>query len=107
MSRDEVLEQLRAECQEDHVGLWQMVNAVQQDLGIRGDDDVRAATLDLVRALLAKLGIEIGLPAPDGRHFNAWKLSPDEAAKAIEEKWTALGRNPTIGEVAWFNGAGR
>jgi hypothetical protein len=29
-------------------------------------------------------------------------LPPDQAVSRIEKEWSALGREPNIGEVAWF-----
>jgi hypothetical protein len=103
VDREEIVAQLLAECDEDHVGLWELVNAVQLDLGIRDPATVRAATLDLVRSLLEHPRMEIGVPTPDGRHFAAWDVSSDEAVEAIRQQWEALGRDPDIGEIAWFS----
>jgi hypothetical protein len=88
-----------------HVGLWRIVNAVRYDLGSRNPGETRAMTLRLVHSLLHDRGMQVGHPAPDGRHFVAWDLSPDQAMSRIEKEWTALGRDPTIGEVAWFTSA--
>jgi hypothetical protein len=49
--------------------------------------------------------MQAGHPTPDGRHFVAWDLSPDQAVDQIEREWLALGREPGIGEVAWFTSA--
>jgi hypothetical protein len=46
--------------------------------------------------------MQVGQPAPDGRHFVPWDLPPDQAVKRIEQEWAVLGREPTIGEIAWF-----
>jgi hypothetical protein len=99
---DEVLESLVAECQEDHVGLWEIVNAVQLDLGAKDPGQTQALTLQLVRRLLDERGMQVGHPASDGRHFVSWGLPPQEAVRRIEQEWSALGREPKIGEVAWF-----
>jgi hypothetical protein len=102
MTPDEVLESLVEECHDDHVGLWEIVNAVQVDLGAVHPAETRATTLRLVRGLLEEEGMQVGHPAPDGRHFVPWSLSPDQAVSRIEREWSALGREPDIGEVAWF-----
>jgi hypothetical protein len=62
-------------------------------------------TLQLVRKLLEVGEMHVGHPAPDGRHFVSWRVSPKEAVLRIEEEWSALGREPNIGEVAWFTSA--
>jgi hypothetical protein len=102
MMSDEVLESLVEECHEDHVGLWEIVNAVQFDLGPKNPEETQALTLQFVRRLVDEPGMQVGHPAPDGRHFVAWDLPPDEAVRRIEQEWSALGREPNIGEVAWF-----
>ena len=105
MTEHDVLEGLLAECRDDHVGLWELVNAAHFDLGSSDSDRTRQLTLALVRRLLNEPGILVGHPAPDGRHFVAWDLTPDEAFHRIEREWSALGRDPDIGEVAWFTSA--
>jgi hypothetical protein len=103
MLLDEVVERFVEEGRDDHVGLWQLVRAVREDLGLRDPVEVRAATLDLVRVLLAEHGIEAGFPAPDGRGFLPWSSRPDETIDRIARGWDALGRDPNIGEIVWFN----
>ncbi len=102
MTPDEVLESLIEECDRDHVGLWEIVNAVRLDLGSKGSQETRALALQLVRRLLSERGMRVGHPAPDGRGFVSWDLPPDQAVRRIEQEWTSLGREPNIGEVAWF-----
>jgi hypothetical protein len=102
MTADDALESLVEECREDHVGLWRLVRTVRHDLGASGAQDIRAVTLRLVRGLLQQPGIQVGHPAPDGRHFLPWGLPAEQALSRIEREWTALGREPGIGEVAWF-----
>jgi hypothetical protein len=105
MTADDVLESLVEECHEDHVGLWRVVNAVRFDLGSTNPPETRELTLRLVRRLLQERGMQVGHPAPDGRHFVSWGVSPDQAVSRIEHEWAALGRDPNIGEVAWFTSA--
>jgi hypothetical protein len=105
MTPDDVLESLAEECREDHVGLWEIVNAVRFDLGATDPSETRALTLRLVQRLLRERGMQVGHPTPDGRHFVSWGLPPDQAVSRIEQEWSALGREPDIGEVAWFTSA--
>lgn len=102
MTADDILDNLVEECHEDHVGLWRIVNAVRFDLTSADPVQTRALTLRLVRSLLWVRGVQVGRPASDGRHFVPWNLPPDEAMSRIEKEWAALGREPNIGEVAWF-----
>jgi hypothetical protein len=105
MTPDDVLESLAEECHADHVGLWEIVDAVRSDLGSTSASETRALTLRLVRSLLSERGMQVGHPAPDGRNFISWDLSLDQAVSRIEKEWSALGREPNIGEVAWFTSA--
>ena len=94
MTPEDVLESLVEECHEDHVGLWEIVNAVRFDLGSVNPMEIRAMTLELVRSLLHDRDMQVGHPAPDGRHFVSWNLPPDQAVRRIEKEWSALGREP-------------
>jgi hypothetical protein len=62
----------------------------------------RPVTLRLARGLICERGMQVGFPAEDGRHFEAWQLTPEQSLRRIEDEWIALGREPNIGEVAWF-----
>src|SRR5262249_45760886 len=105
MTTDDVLESLVEECHDDHVGLWRIGNAGRFDLGSTDPQEVRTQTLRLVRSLLHDRGMQVGHPAPNGRQFVPWNLPPDQAVRRIEEEWSALGREPNIGDVAWFTSA--
>ena len=102
MTPEDVLEQLAEECHKDHVGLWEIVEAVQFDLNSATPEETRALSLGLVRCLLKERGMLVGHPASDGRHFISWGLAPDQALSRIEREWSALGHEPNIGDVAWF-----
>jgi hypothetical protein len=49
--------------------------------------------------------MQIGQPAPDGRHFLPWGLPPEQAVRRLENEGAALGREPDIGDLAWFTSA--
>jgi hypothetical protein len=97
----DVLESLVEECHQDHVGLWEVVRAARLDLGALTAADTHATTLRLVRSLLDR-GMLVGYPAADGVGFVPWGLSAESAVRRIEQEWSVLGRDPNIGEVAWF-----
>ncbi len=106
MTREDVLKSLVQECHEDHVGLWEIVDAGRMDLGSADPAETRVKTLELVRSLLQEQGMQVGYPAPDGRHFDSWDLSPEQVLGRSENEWSTLGREPNIGEVAWFTVCG-
>lgn len=103
MNIDEVIDELAEECEDDHVGLWEVVTAARLDLGMTSPEEVRAVTLRLVRALLSDKGVRAGFPTPDGRHFVPWPMTPTQVLGRIEEEWDRLGRAPHLGEIVWFN----
>jgi hypothetical protein len=103
MQAADIVEMFVEEGLTDHVGLWQVVGAVRDDLGVNGPDAVRESALGLIRLMLIEGGMQAGFPAPDGRGFQPWPVSADQAIRRIEQEWIALGRDPNIGEVVWFN----
>src|SRR5258708_4524257 len=98
---DTIFEEFVDECREDHVGLWRIANAARRILGESTTVQRRALGLSLARRLLEN-GMLVGQPTEDGRHFVSWDLPIDAALQRLEREWTALGRDPDIGEVAWF-----
>jgi hypothetical protein len=106
MTQNEVLDNLVEECRVDHVGLWEVINAAQFDLGAADAVQTRDITLSLVRGLICERGMLVGFPAEDGRHFDPWDVPPEQAIRRIEEEWSVLGREPDIGEIAWFTSEG-
>jgi hypothetical protein len=103
MLAEELLQDFAEEGREDHVGLWEIVRAVREDLGVSDTAEVRQVTLDLIGGLLRRYGMEAGRPAPDWRNFLPWGLSPEETIRRIEAEWLALGRDPSLWEIVWFN----
>src|SRR5207245_3328951 len=99
---EDLLQSLLEECRDDHVGLWRIVKAVRLDLGCRTPIEIRTMTVGLIRRLLEEHGALVGHPTADGREFVPWNLPPDQAVSRIEKEWSALGRDPNIGDVAWF-----
>ena len=101
MTATDVLESLVEECRVDHVGLWEVITAARLDLGASTYLETQATTLQLVWGLLNR-GMFVGYPAADGVGFVPWEVSAEGAIRRIEQEWSALGREPNIGEVAWF-----
>ena len=91
-----------AECQEDHVGLWWIVNEVKNSFPSFSPQEVHSKVVELLRKILAVPGIKAGFPTPNGKNFEAWQLAPEQVIEKVQVEWAALGRDPTLGEVAWF-----
>src|SRR5581483_1558441 len=107
MGYQEVLESLIEECEDDHVGLWAILWPVHVEMGVQDQREARVTTMRLVRDLLVEHGMLAGFPTKDGRGFTPWDLPPDAVIRRIDEEWTALGREPNIGDIVWFTAANR
>jgi hypothetical protein len=100
---DDMERELLAECAEDHVGLWSVLWQARHALPPDATpSDARELTLGLIGRLLKRGLIRAGFPAPDGRNFEPWSLTPDEVLARTDSEWVSLGRDPEIGEVVWF-----
>jgi hypothetical protein len=86
---------------EDHVGLWEVIRMVERHAPEWEVARVREYTLSLLHDLLSAGQIEAGMPAMNGREFEAWKLPAASIVARIRDEWKA-DKRPTIGEVAWF-----
>jgi hypothetical protein len=102
LPQPQLLEDLVAECRQDHVGLWEIVNAVRDELEPCDEAELKRRTQELLGQLLTERGMRVGQPAGDGRGFVAWNASRDEAVRRIMSEWAALGKDPDIGDIAWF-----
>lgn len=93
---------LLREAAEDHRGLWIFPWSLREEFGIEDHEERRRITLRMVSDLLGAGLLRAGFPK--GRlDFEPWTLSADEAVKRIEREWDALGREPDIGEIVWFD----
>jgi hypothetical protein len=96
------LDELLAEFDDDHVGLWVVVRRVHQFLGAERPDKIKAFVLSLLGFLLREELIVAGFPAANGRDFEPWKSNPADSIKRIASEWDGLGREPKGGEIVWF-----
>ena len=104
---DEVLSDVREdldafcdEAREDYLGLWQIT--MRANRLASSDERAREAAFADIRALLAR-GVRAGNLTGDGG-FAAWAdQRPDAVIERIRREWAALGRAPTVNEIAWFD----
>lgn len=100
---EELKSQYLVEAQEDYVGLWRLTSSLRERYGISDPNEVRQLTLQLVRELLAAGMEAVDLPS-EGSGCTPW---PDQnhnhVLERIEREWYALGREPNIGDIVWFN----
>jgi hypothetical protein len=103
MGYDDVLAALVEACDEDWVGLYEVVRIVRGEVGTASAEQVRLVTVPLLRALLEEHEVVAGFPHYTGVRFLPWEVPSKEALDRIDFEWSALGRDPVISEVAWFS----
>lgn len=97
-------EAVLAELRDDHADLWKLLWIVkaEAELDEAMPKTVRQESLAVIAALLEGGYVHPG--APRGREsFSPWPLDATDALARIEREWDALGRDPDIGEIAWFD----
>lgn len=98
---DPLLASIVARAHAEPIDLSTIVRVVRS-VGIAvggGDEDVRTATVALVREALRRRLLVVGSP---GDEFEPWNVSPDDAIDRIARGWRELERDPRPGEVAAF-----
>jgi hypothetical protein len=86
---------------EDAIGLWHVIDIVHDAFPGASHHDIQEVTLRIIRNLLDQGLVQAGFP--DGRRFDAWKQSSAETVTRIKAEWDAIGREPRLGEIVWFN----
>jgi hypothetical protein len=93
------VEDFCVEAGEDYVGLWQIAHRTAERNG--ANETAREQALDIVRMLLAR-GLRAG-NLTSGGGFAPWpQQEPDLVIDRVRREWIALGRDPSINEIAWF-----
>jgi hypothetical protein len=69
--------------------------------GAATHDEVRQLSLEIIRKVIKDGLMAVGDVTEKG--FHVWELSADDALERIEREWTALGRNPSLGEICWLS----
>ena len=87
----------------DYVGFWEIVWVVKMDLKPDSASELRSLAIEILKAMLSR-GFQIGYLASKGSGFEPWS---DQRAESVIDRvsaeWDALGREPTIGDIAWLN----
>ncbi len=96
-----VLDDVHAECLDDYVGLWSIVRQVKAAIPGSTSAEVMSATMQLLKELMSKQGVAAGNFAPD-QSFHAWEIPAAQVLENVRCAWQFLGRDPDIGEIAWF-----
>ncbi len=100
---EQIIEDFYTGAASDYVGLWELVNAVDSRLRPSGSDDRRELTLEVVRQLIARGLLAVDLASVGGGCVPWRDQQPDSVLRRIRAEWEALGRDPDIGDIAWFS----
>jgi len=95
--KKEVLE----ECEEDHVGVWNVVRDVKQYMPKADETTVKETTISVLEELLQERKIAAGYPTKEGT-FVVWEVPTTNVIDHIKAVWKCLGREPKMGEAVWF-----
>lgn len=91
------------ESAEDYVDLWKLLWVVEAEEDLEEDPDAAREAGQRVLSELVRGGyVRAGVPKSRS-DFAPWQLTPEEAIERVEFEWRALGRDPSISEVAWFD----
>ena len=87
----------------DYVGLWQIIVRARHELGISAPADIKAIVLQVVGIMLSN-GLEAVALGSSGSGCIPWEIQDrDYILKRISSEWDALGRDPSVGDIVWFN----
>lgn len=102
---DTVKRVLVEEAQSDVVGLWAVLWQVKTELPSLTTEEAKVATLEVVRDALSREEVIVGEFREEGGEtisFVPWQMSVTDAVRRIGAEWGVLGRDPSLGEIAWF-----
>ncbi len=88
------------EAQSDFCGLWLLAKWVREDLPSVDRETARRTTLVIIRRALENGQLVAGEFVD--RNFVPWDMSPTEVLDRIDRAWSELGREPDVGDIAWF-----
>lgn len=87
---------------DDWVGLWVILSWVREKLPLESPASLKNVTLAVVRELLA-MGLRAGDSPYSPGGFTVWpEQEEDSVIRRIDTEWTALGRDPNIGDIVAF-----
>jgi hypothetical protein len=87
-------------CADDYTGLWEIIRIVREHSPSLPANLVRAEVVEILSELLDEDLIQAGFLTWDG--FSPWQDRTSEIMSRVLANWQKLGRDPSIGEVAWF-----
>ena len=95
------------EAESDYVGLWQICTRVRHDLAITDPDELRSTVMQVIDVMLAMGLLAVDLPS-EGPGRRPWQDQARASVLArIRSEWQALGRDPSVGDIVWFDNPDR
>lgn len=87
---------------DDWVGLWVLFSWVRERLPSESPANLKKVTLAVIREVLA-MGLRAGDSPYSPGGFTVWpEQEADLVIRRIDNEWTALGRDPNIGDIVAF-----
>jgi hypothetical protein len=69
--------------------------------------EIRDLSLKIIHEVVQQGLMESGDLPEEGRRLKLWPVKPHECLDRVEREWNALGRNPTLWEICWFQNTDR
>lgn len=92
---------------DDWVGLWVVLRFVRESFPAdSSDQEIREETLAVIRELLENGCVRVGRPLIDGS-FAGQDGPARHLIAELDAEWQELGRDPTIGDIAWLENTER
>lgn len=82
----------------DQVGLWQIPSAIQRYLHISDTDELRAATVEILRSLLSYPDIVAAEYHKDDDRYHVWEKPMDDIINSFKQEWIKSGSAPQLGD---------
>lgn len=96
--KDDLLEH----CKLDYVGLWVVFSTVREGLLMENDNEVKKASLEVIRDLLEDGLVVVGDIDWELEILVPWTSEPKETLARIREEWDRIGRDPDHLEICWL-----
>lgn len=72
-----------------------------EKVSYKEEEVIRNKALELIRKAVTEGYMVIGSVPKGG--FRKWELSSEESLERVEKEWTALGKNPGLGQICWLS----
>jgi hypothetical protein len=100
---DEIAKSYVDEAEIDYVGLWQICIRVRVEFSSSDPREQREIVMQIIRRMLAS-GLKAVTLHSSGPGCTPWKeQGEDEVIKRISSEWDALGHDPSVADIVWFN----